>query len=312
MPSSGGYTPPALSLFQLMQSDRVLQETLLSFARTGNSKSSQNAIMAAAQTGDVGAQLLLGEQYIPEQCAFEPDHDVPYCGKTGNEPPRVLFRRNPLGLEASYEDAARWLEKASAQGSGEASEVLAQLITRMQSNGHGTSYTAEDSARLHALARSQGFDVEPISATCYKLTPVGSGLSVEPLPNVISGESSRKPFTDEELAKLAEIGVSGSLHFAGAARSADSVLLMRPEGPVAHVRIILDHNPGHEVLLPLPAHRDVIYVQQGDTFVALPSQGPNLPRHVSLEPSDTPGSQILAMIQAIDGSHSGGFCTSFP
>jgi len=72
----------------------------------------------------------------------------------------VVFRRNPLGVEAFYEEAVHWLQKASAQGSGEASEVLAQLITRMQANGHGTSYTVADSDRFHALARSQGFDVE--------------------------------------------------------------------------------------------------------------------------------------------------------
>ncbi len=178
MPSSGGYKGSALSLTQLLESDPVLQEALMSFLRTGNSTSYRNAVMSAAQTGDIGAELLLAEQYIPEQCAYEPNQDVPHCGKSGNEAPGVIFRRNPLGLEASYEEAARWLEKASAQGSGEASEVLAQLITRMQANGHGTQYTAADSARFHALARSQGFDVELISATCYKLVPGGSGISL--------------------------------------------------------------------------------------------------------------------------------------
>ena len=62
----------------------------------------------------------------------------------------------------------------------------------------------------------------------------------------------------------------------------DSVLLMRPEGPVARVRIILDHDPGYEVLLPLPARRDVVYVQQGDRFLAFPGEGANLPRFISL------------------------------
>ena len=66
------------------------------------------------------------------------------------------------------------------------------MITRMQANGRGTSYTAADSARLHALARSQGFDVEAISVTCYTLTPGGSGLSLhrgagDPTPEAIFG-----------------------------------------------------------------------------------------------------------------------------
>jgi hypothetical protein len=284
----------------------------MSYAQTGDSKTYRNTIMTAAQAGNIGAELELAEQYIPEQCTFEPDQDAPHCGKSGNEPPRVVFRANPLGIDASYEDAARWLEKASAQGSGEASEVLAQLITRMQANRHGTSYSAADSAHLHALARSQGFDVEPISVTCYKLMPGGSGIDLGRLPGLVVGEPPSKPFTDEELAKLNRAGISGSLLYGGSSSNGDSVLLMRPEGPTAHVRIILDHDPGYEVLLPQPAHRDVIYVQRGDRFIAFPGDGPTLPRFVSLQPLGTPATQVSFFTQMMDGAHSGGFCSRFP
>lgn len=311
-PSSGGYKPPALSLTQLLESDHVPNEAMMTFARTGDSATLRNTIMRAAQAGNIGAELLLAEQYIPEQCTFEPDQDAPHCGKSGNEPPHVVFRRNPLGVEASYEEAARWLQKASAQGSGEASEVLAQLITRMRANGHGTSYTAADSDRFHALARSQGFDVEQISATCYKLTPGGSGIKLGRIPGLILGEPPSRPFTDQELAELDEAGISGSLLYGGGSGNGDSVLLMRPQGTVAHVRIILDHDPGYEVLLPIPAHRDVIYVQRGDKFLAFPSEGPNLPRFISVQPLGTPATQISVFTQTMDGGHSGGFCTRFP
>jgi hypothetical protein len=312
LPSSGGYKPSSLSLTQLLESDRVLQEGLMSFARSGDSKSFRDTVVSAADRGDVGAELLLAEQYIPEQCGFEINQDVPHCGKNGNEPPHVVFRRNPLGIEASYEEAARWLEKASAQGSGEASEVLAQLITRMQTNGHGTSYTAADSARFHALARSQGYDVEQISATCYKLTPGGTSIRQRLLPGLVVGQQPEKPFTEEELAALNKAGVSGSLLYEGGAGGGDSSLLMRPEGSVAHVRVILDHDPGHEVLLPIPAHRDVIYLQRGDTFLAFPGNGPNLPRFLSLTPGTTTDPEILISTQMMDGGHSGGSCTRFP
>jgi TPR repeat protein len=132
MPSSGGYKPSALSLFQLMETDPVLNKAMLSLARTGDRNIFRNTVMNAAQSGNVGAELLLAEQYIPEQCTYEINQDVPHCGKKGDEPPRVVFRTNPLGVDPSYEEAVRWLEKSSAHGSGEASEVLAQLITRMQ------------------------------------------------------------------------------------------------------------------------------------------------------------------------------------
>jgi hypothetical protein len=308
-PSSGGYKPPALSLTQLLESDHVLGEAMMTFMRTGDSEAFRNTITGAAQLGNIGAELFLAEQYIPEQCTFEPNQDAPHCGKSGNEPPHVVFRKNPLRVEASYEEAALWLEKASAQGSGEASEVLAQLITRMQTNGHGTSYTAADSTRFHALARSQGFDVEPISVTCYKLTPGGNGINLGRLPGLVVGEPPAKPFTDQELAKLDKAGISGSLLYGGGSGNGDSVLLMRPQDPVAHVRVILDHDPGFEVLLPIPAHRDVIYVQHGDKFLAFPSEGPNLPRFISLQPLGTPASQISVFTQLMDGAHSGGFCT---
>lgn len=312
LPSSGGYKPSSLSLTQLLESDSVLREGMMSFMQSGDSKSYRDTVVSAAERGDVGAELLLAEQYIPEQCTFEINQDVPHCGKSGNEPPHVVFRQNPLGIEASYEKAAHWLEKASAQGSGEASEVLAQLITRMQANGHSTNYTAADSARFHALARSQGYDAESISATCYKLTPGGTSISLGRLPGLIVGQPPQKPFTEEELAALNRAGVSGSLLYGGSSDNGDSVLLMRPEGPVAHVRIILDHDPGHEVLLPIPAHRDVIYLQRGDTFLAFPGNGPNLPRFLSLTPSTNANPQISFFTQTMDGGHSGGFCTRFP
>lgn len=311
-PSSGNYQPSALSLSQLLEQDRVLNAAMMVFMQTGDKGAFRNAIMQAARAGDLGAELLLAEQYIPEQCTFEPNQDVPHCGKSGNEPPHVVFRQNPLGVEASYEDAASWLEKGSTQGSGEASEVLAQLITRMLANGHGTSYTAADSDRFHALARSQGFDVESISATCYKLTPGGSGIKLGRIDGLIVGEPPDKPFTEEELAELAKAGISGSLLYGGGAGGGDSVLLMRPHGPIAHVRIILDHDPGYEVLLPMPAHRDVIYVQRGNTFLAFPSAEPNLPRFVSIQPLGKPATQISVFTQTMDGGHSGGFCTRFP
>lgn len=312
MPSSGGYKPPALSLTQLLESNRTLNEAQITFARTRDSAAFRSTVFQAAQSGDLGAELLLAEQYIPEQCPSEPNQDVPHCGKGGNESPPVIFRENPLEIPASYEDAARWLEKASAQGSGEASEVLAQLITRMQTNGHGTNYTAADSARLHALARSQGFDVEPISVTCYKIVPGGNGVTVAGTPRLGSGEPPSEPFTHSELEALSMAGISGSLQHEGGAGGGDSAILTRPEGPVAHVRIILDHDPGSEVQLPMPAHHDVIYVQRGDNFLAFPETGKVLPRFVSIESQKESVPQISVYVQLIGGGQIGGFCAHFP
>jgi hypothetical protein len=87
---------------------------------------------------------------------------------------------------------------------------------------------------------------------------------------------------------------------------------MRPEGSTVNVRIILDHNPGREVLLPMPAHHDVIYVQHGDGFSGFPSGGKILPRFINLAPQTADTPQVSVFTQLMDGGHSGGFCARFP
>jgi hypothetical protein len=144
------------------------------------------------------------------------------------------------------------------------------------------------------------------------LTSGGHGIKLGRIPGLILGEPPSRPFTDQELTELKEAGISGSLLYGGGSSNGDSVLLMRPQGTVAHVRIILDHDMGYEVLLPIPAHRDVTYVQRGDEFLAFPSEGPNLPRFISLHPLGTPTTQISVFTQTIDGGHTGGFCARFP
>jgi len=312
MPSSGGYQPPSTSLTELLEHDHAMNEAMMKFAGTGDRAAYRIAVFNGAQSGNLAAELILGEQYIPEQCTFEPNQDVPHCGKDGNETPQVIFRQNPLGIDASYEEASQWLEKASAQGSGEASEVLAQLITRMQANGHRTHYTVEDSARLHKLARSQGFDVQSLSVTCYKLVLGNNGIVVGRLPGLVVGEPPKEPFTHAELEMLRQAGISGSLLFGGGSGNGDSVLLMRPEGSVVQVRIILDHDPGVEILLPMPAHHDVIYVQRGQEFLGFPSGLPTLTRYISLEPQRQDDPQVSVFTQQMDGGHSGGLCSRFP
>jgi hypothetical protein len=312
MPSSGEYIAPSTSLMRLMERDHSMSEALMTFANNGDRNAYKAAVFKAAEAGDLAAELILAEQYIPEQCTFEPNQDTPHCGKNGDEAPRVIFRSNPLGIDASYEEACHWLEKASAQGSGEASEVLAQLIARMHANGHGTPYTSADSTRFHALARSQGFDVESISVICYKSVPGGSGITLGRLPNLIVGSPPENPFSPEEIEALRQAGIKGTLLYGGGSGSGDSVLLMRPEGKTVNVRIILDHDPGSEILLPLPAHHDVIYVQRGDEFLGFPSGGKVLPRFLNLSPQTADTPQVSVFTQLMDGGHSGGFCTRFP
>jgi len=312
MPTSGGYKPPALSLESLMTETSELGRAMMAAAATGDFSSFSKFVQSQAANGDIGAELLLGEQYIPEQCTFEPDRDAPHCGKDGNETPHVVFRANPLGIPASYEEAAHWLERASTQGCGEASEVLAQLITRMLANGHATTYTVADSARLHALARSQGFDVESISVTCYQLTPGSIPLSLGKQPKgLLLGQPPPTPLSEDQLNAIRALHPTGTLRFQGFSGTGDSTLLTRPEGPPVQVYIILDHDPGHEVHLAIPAHHDRIYVQNGDAFVSIPPDESNLPRYFSIMPQRPDYKQVSIFIQQMSGGFSGGCSAQF-
>lgn len=316
VPTSGSYTPPALSLDSLLASDKTISEAKLAYAQSGDSTTFRRVVQSAAVRGNLAAELLLAEQYIPEQCAQDPDHDVPNCGAHGKHNPKAIFGTNSLDVPASYEDACEWLERASGQGSGEASEVLAQLITRMLSNGHPTTYTAADSTRLHALARSQGFDVEPISVSCFQLTRAAPESAqdltfVAPQRRVLSSEPMQ-PFSADELQLLEYSGAHGTLHFQATTSGSESVLLSRPAGPPATIRIILDHLPSHEIHLPIPAHHDVIYLQRADdVFTMLPSDVPILPRSLAITPQRADEQQVAIYIQQMSGAFSGSFCARF-
>jgi hypothetical protein len=315
MPISGGYKPPALSLESLLESDETISDAVMAYARTGESATFRQIVETAASSGDIGAELLLAEQYIPEQCTFQPDRDVPACGPDGKQAPHVVFRQNPLKIPASYEEAAKWLERASAQGSGEASEVLAQLITRMLANGHTTTYTAADSTRLHALARSQGFDVEAVEVHCYQHTSSEGALHLTGIPDPRSLPTSPRlaivPLTGQQLHSLEALGLTGTLAWQGGSGFGENVLLSRPEGPMVHVSVILDHDPGHEAHLAIPAHHDAIYLQRGDAFLLIPNHTPTLPRYISLTPQRSDMQQVSIFLQHIDGSYGGAFCARF-
>jgi len=312
-PAAGSYQPPTLSLESLATSDKAVSDAVAAYAQSGDSATFRATIQSAAVRGNAGAQLFLATQYIPEQCDFDPDRDVPNCRPNAKRQPKVLVRSNPLDVPASYEDATQWLERASAQGSGEASEILAQLITRMLSNGHPTSYTPADSTRLHALARAQNFDVEPISISCYQLTPTNGALTLDgPQRRRLTANAPPvQPFSAVELQSLQAAGAHGNLQFAGSVSSTETALLNRPAGPPAYIRIILDHNPEKETHLPIPAHHDVIYLQHGDTFIALPPDVPTLPRTLTVTPQGEDDQQLTIFIQQMSGAFTGSPCARF-
>jgi len=86
---------------------------------------------------------------------------------------------------------------------------------------------------------------------------------------------------------------------------------MHPGGPPGRALIVLDHDIDTQQRLPLPRHASAIYIQQSDRWVTVPKDVPVLPRNIFLTPGSDPQNAVMASIQNIDGSKSGGYCVDF-
>ena len=107
MPSAGGYQAPSTSLMRLLESDRAMNDALMTYARTGGKSAYRASVLKAAQEGDLAAELVLAEQYIPEQCTFEPNQDVPTAARRAtnlhmwsSEPIHLIYKR-PMKMPQS-------------------------------------------------------------------------------------------------------------------------------------------------------------------------------------------------------------------
>jgi TPR repeat protein len=69
-------------------------------------------------------------------------------------------------LTGSFEEAIHWLKLASGQGSGEACEILAQVMERAIRSSAITKYQMTDVIHYHAAARAQGYDLQDVEYSC--------------------------------------------------------------------------------------------------------------------------------------------------
>jgi hypothetical protein len=88
--------------------------------------------------------------------------------------------------------------------------------------------------------------------------------------------STEFQFTPQELDALHAAGASGTLRWRGTSRTSGlGGLLQHPEGPKIRTRIILARPTSHEMLVPMADRVDVVYLQQGDRVVTVPSSLPH-------------------------------------
>jgi hypothetical protein len=120
--------------------------------------------------------------------------------------------------------------------------------------------------------------------------------------------STKYEFTKQELDALHASGASGTLTWRVLSAPSITTLLRHPEGPKFRTRVILGRPPSKQILVPMADRIDVMYLQQGDRVVTIPSTYPAIRRKISFRPP-TAEEGAGAGIQAIDGSFSHG-CAS--
>jgi hypothetical protein len=272
---------------------------------TGDASGFQIELQKQAEEGDPAAQLMLGEQYIPKEklatisfSDLQTEDGQPYpqvVPDTDTSPVAKLF-------PPSYPEALKWLARASAQGSGEASELMAQLITRVIHEHQPSTWTAADAARYRNLAIQQGYDLESATVRCLRLAHGTQVLTCSD-----GGVSGSCP-TPDEMQALRASGLTGTLEPQGGASASLTSITMHPGTPPARALIILDHNIDAEQRLPLPRHASAVYVQQSNGWLTLPKGGPVVDRDIVLTPGADALNAVMSWVQNIDGGHSGGYC----
>jgi hypothetical protein len=291
------YAPPLLTLERLMQEDPTFNGSNL-WAVAADPASFRAAIEKQAASGKLLAQIFLGETYIPPECTFLPFKTAPA------DCPQDPLPKNLLGLTPSFDLAIHWLTLASEKGSGEASEILAQVLDRTIQSSTPSRYRMADVAHYHALARSQGFDLQDVAYSCYTLdrSYPDDRLIMAQIPLEFQ-------FTSDELDKLHAAGASGTLRWRSTSiQPGLTTLLRHPEGPKIHTRVILSRPISHEMFAPMADRVDVVYLQQEDRIITVPSTYPAIRRKISFRPP-TAGENTGAAFQEIDGRFAGG-CTS--
>jgi len=248
---------------------------------------------------------MLGTQYVPKEKFAPPSLSEPQANK--DQKPKIVpdTRISPLSriFPPSYSEALKWLTLASAHGSGEASELVAQIILRMLDEHQASTYTAIDAAQYRRLAIQQGYDLEDASVRCLLLT-----RTPQPLMCIDIHIPGSCP-TRDEMQELRGIGLTGTLEPQGAAGGSMTTINGHPAGPPARAFVIIDHNINAEQRFPLPRHASAIYVQQAKGWLALPKDGPVLDRDIVLTLGEDALNAVMVYVQNIDGSYSGGNCT---
>lgn len=238
-------------------------------------------VKALAEGGDVAAAMLLG---------------------------RLYQRQSKLPVPADPMMALYFYMLASKEGSGEASELIAEMVeqknlTPAQANGEASFWRNK--------AREQGWKQQRLAVSCLdwihgpeqlqcKEWPIAPAMAAKMPP-----EAQQACPTETEMAALRGRGMTGSLR-------PDGGSLRLEAGPEARALLIFDHAVPSEEDLKEPDAASVIYIQTKENqWAMLPRDAPLLDRYVILTPGGAGVGQLMLQAQAVDGSMTGGACSEF-
>jgi hypothetical protein len=234
-----------------------------------------------AENGDIPTELFLGKLYQTQ---------------------------SKLPIPADPRTALHFYTVASQNGSGEASELIAEMVEQNQisetlSNGNADFWRTK--------ARRQGWKQQRLSAYCFDWIHGAEPLHCEKLPNPPASmkmppEVEPQCPTEDEMASLRRQGMTGMIRQNGGALRLDA-------GPRARALLILDHPVSSEADLKEPDSASVVYIQNSENrWRMLPPDAPLLDRFLILTPNRPDYMERMTLSsQAVDGSLSGGACSRF-
>ena len=111
-------------------------EDALRLLWAGKIEQGMTEVRTLAETGDERAQLFLGHAYANE---------------------------NSIVRHPDYQEAMKWLKRASSQGSGEGSAGIAELYEQ----GHGVPKSPVEAKVWWDLAAKQGYDQQELDLHCF-------------------------------------------------------------------------------------------------------------------------------------------------
>jgi hypothetical protein len=244
------------------------------------------------------------DEALPKLKQLAENGDIPIALLLGG-----LYRaQSQLPLPADPATALHFFTLASLHGSGEASELIAEMVEQKQVP---ETMAKGDAEFWRNKARQQGWKQQRLSAYCFDWTHGPEPLHCEKL-FTSAGVANMPPEiepqcpTDAEMESLRTLGMTGMIRQNGGTTN------LVP-GPRARALVILDHPAPSEADLKEPDAASVIYIQTAtNRWRMVPPDAPLLDRFLILTPNrpDKMERMMLAA-QAVDGSRSGGACSKF-